>query len=124
MPKPLRHKLLDSENHIGEDMGDRSSFTRADIEDALVQALDDTHLDSKLDAFRAFLRRYGRDLWAGNSESQALYLGCMSQDGFGWLTVHALTCELRRMGPRWEHSANWLLQHGWTPGRGEGHLYT
>lgn len=98
-----RHqRLLNSENHIGEDLGDVRAGVRADFEDAMVQALEDTLLDQNLKAFRNFIVKWRRE-WPDN-----YYRLMMAQDAWAWYTVHWLTCTLRRMGHRWEHSANRL----------------
>jgi hypothetical protein len=98
----LRHRLLQSENHIGKDVGDLHPVLRADFEDSLVQALEDTLLDRRLDAFRSYLRKW-RSEWP-----EFVYELCMTQDAWGWYTVYYYTCKLQRMMPRWEHAANKL----------------
>jgi len=97
-------RLLESENHIGEDIGDVAAGVRADFEDAMVQALEDTLQDGRLDAFRSFTVKY-RIEWPPN-----FYAMIQAQDSWAWYTVYYLTCTLRRMGPRWEHAANKLIQ--------------
>lgn len=97
-----RVKLLNSENHIGEDIGDISAGIRADFEDALVQALEDVYQDGGLASFRDFLIKY-------RAEFPPDFWDLMrAQDAWAWYTVYFLTCTLRRMGPRWEHAANKL----------------
>ena|SRR5438552_297600 len=95
--------LLNSENHTGEDIGDISPILRADFEDALIQALDDTLIDGRLNAFRSFLERFRIEF------PPDIYELLTSQDSWGWYAVHFFTCMLRRMQPRWEHSANKLM---------------
>jgi len=107
--RPL--KLLNSENHIGENVGDANPLIRADFEDALVQTLEDVLVDGKLDAFRSFLRgRWGREFPAAIVEM------CLSQDSWAYYTVYYYSCTLRRMMARWEHCANKLMvQYGMDP---------
>jgi hypothetical protein len=91
-------------------VGDLSPILRADYEDAITQALEDTLYDGKLDAFRSFLYKY-RSEWPIR-----IYELCLSQDSWCWYTVYYLTCTLRRMSPRWEHCANKLKdQFGMSP---------
>lgn len=118
MAKSLREKLLDSENHVEEDMGDVKPLVRSDLEDALIQALDDCLVSGTLQPIRSYVRKYGRELWPVD-----LCEAVMGSEFAGWATVHGLTCELRRMMPRWEHSANWLKDNGFTPGTGGEFLY-
>lgn len=100
-----RHRLLNSENHTGENIGEANPIVRADFEDALVEALEDTIRDGRLDAFRSLLKKkWGAEFprWLVNQ--------CLTQDSWGWYTVYYFTCTLRRMQPRWEHAANKLMQ--------------
>jgi len=99
-----RQRALESENHIGEHIGDMPPGMRADFEDALVQALEDTLQDNRLEAFRSFMEKYRREF---PPDTFALI---RSQDSWAWYTVYYYACTLRRMGPRWEHCANKLMQ--------------
>lgn len=116
-----RHRLLESENHIGESIGDIAAGLRADFEDAMVQALEDTYQDGRLDAFRSFLDKHRLE-WP-----EGYYSMCKAQDAWCWYTIYYLTCTLRRMGPRWEHAANKLKdQFGMDPAQiptGQEYLY-
>src|SRR5216684_1669263 len=105
-----RHRLLDSENHTGEDVGDLDPIVRADFEDALVEALEDTLRDGTLGAFRSFLqKRWGREF------PSDIVTRCLSRDDWCWYTVYYYTCTLRRMMARWEHCANKLKDLYETP---------
>ncbi len=97
-----QHRLLNSENHVGEDLGDIRGGIRTDFEDAMVLALEDTLLDQRLTAFRSFIVKWRKE-WPDN-----YYQMMMTQDDWAWYTVYWLTCTLRRMGHRWEHAANKL----------------
>jgi hypothetical protein len=118
MAKSLREKLLDSENHVEEDMGDVHPLKRSDLEDALIDALNETLVSGDLRPIRFYVRKYGRELWPSDLVEAVIH-----HDFAAWVTVHGLTCELRRMMPRFEHSANWLLQNGFTPGNGGEFMY-
>lgn len=98
-----RQRLLESENHLGEAVGDVDSIIRTDFEDSLVQMLEDCHRDGRLNALRSFLQGPYR----GEFPSSLVRLA-LGQDSWGWYMVHYYTCILRRMAPRWEHSANRL----------------
>jgi len=98
----LRHRLLNSENHVGEDVGDITPLQRADFEDALVQAVEDTLVTGRLAPIRSFMR-----LWKWEFPSQ-FYDLLMAQDAWCWQFVYYSGCELRRLAPRWEHCANKL----------------
>lgn len=105
------HRLLNSENHTGEDVDLMPSLVRADFEDAIVQALEDTLRDGKLDAFRSLLRsRWGREF------PRAVVDYALTNDGWCYYMVYFYTCTLRRMMSRWEHCANKLmLDYGTSP---------
>lgn len=98
------HRLLESENHTGESVGEVSSLIRADFEDALVEALEDTLRDQKLGAFRSFLQKpVSRWMFPDGMKEM-----CLSQDAWCWYMVYYYSCTLRRMQARWEHCANKL----------------
>lgn len=119
-----RQRLLESENHTGRAVGDLPNHQRRDVEDALVQALEDTHRDGSLNAIRDWLQR-----WA--IRSGLLDYGTrdvlLASEPDTWLFVHMATCWNHRMFARWEHSANKLLQEfGFQPEnipRGDEALY-
>lgn len=105
-----RRKLLESENHVGEDIGDYATIIRTDYEDALVQALEDVYQDGRIESWRNFIEKH-RSQWPPD-----FYDLMRSQDSWSWYTVYWLTCTLRRMAPRWEHAANKLKdQFGMDP---------
>jgi hypothetical protein len=107
-----RHKLLESENHGLGSVGDLKAGVRADFEDALVQALEDTIRDGKTSAFLNFLNS---PTYRAEFAQQMRDL-CNHQDAWAWYYVYLLTCSLRRMEPRWEHAANKLKdQYGLDP---------
>ena len=104
----LRQHLLESENHTGESIGEYSPVIRADFEDQLVQALEDSLYDSSLSPFRSFADKWCRRVgWP-----DIFYLQLRHDDKYCWYVVYYMTCELRRMAPRYEHAANKLLQMG------------
>jgi hypothetical protein len=103
-------RLLESENHTKEHLGDCPPHQRSDIEDKFIQSLEDTHCEGRLDSVRTFLSRHSRDMGL----TEQMYLLCMHNDGECWSFVHFWTCNLRRMMPRWERSANVLWQAGIT----------
>jgi hypothetical protein len=104
----LRQRLLESENHTGELVGEYTPVFRADYEDALVQALEDTLYDSSLLPFRSFLKKWRLIVfWP-----EQFYLQAMHDDKYAWYVAYYMTCELRRMGARYEHAYNKLLQMG------------
>ena len=97
-----RQRLLNSENHVGEEVGDVSPLMRVDFEDDMVYALEEVYMSGKLLPFREFVKK-NRNMWPRD------YCDLMlSQDNWMWYTVYFLTCTLRRMLPRWEHAANKL----------------
>jgi len=98
-----RQRLLDSENHTGEAVGDVDAIVRADFEDALVEALEDTLRDSRLSAFRSLLEKK----WGAEFPRDVRTLA-IRDDKYCWYMVYFYTCTLRRMMPRWEHCANKL----------------
>lgn len=107
----LRHqRALEGENHIRNanghrcDLGDIPALLRADLEDSLVQALEDTHYDGKIHYFREWVQKNGRALGLTPEGYQAI----LHVDTAAWFTAHLMTCDLKRMGHRWEHSANRL----------------
>jgi hypothetical protein len=106
-----RQKLLNSENHTSEDMwACRPLLQRLDFEDALVQMVEDCLMDGKLTACRDFLRKFKWEF------PPNLYELFNSQDSWAWMFVYYTGCELRRLGPRWEHCANKLKdQFGFDP---------
>jgi hypothetical protein len=104
-----RVKRLNSENHIGEDVGDRYSVLRVDFEDSLVRAVEDTLLDGKLNAIRDFFRKNRAEF------PPQYYPLVMGYDDYAWEFVYYSGCELRRLAPRWEHCANKLKDlYGYT----------
>lgn len=103
-----RIKLLNSENHTGEDVGDFNSVIRADFEDALVKAVEDTLTDNRLTPIRDFFTKWRREF------PPEVYEMCKAQDRAAWEFVYYTGCELRRLQPRWEHCANKLKdQYGY-----------
>lgn len=107
----LRHqRALEAENHIklhnGHrcDLGDIPALTRADLEDSLIQALDDTHCNGRLDAFREWARKHGGTMGIHPDLREAI----LHMDHYAWFIVHLMTCDLKRMAHRWQHSANKL----------------
>lgn len=119
-----RQRLLESENHTGRDVGDIPNHCRRDVEDALIQALEDTHRDGRLNAIRDWVRRWA--LKSGLLDARTRDLLLVS-DADAWQFAHAATCWNFRMLARWEHSANKLMQEfGWQPEdvpRGQEALY-
>ncbi len=108
-----RQRLLESENHTGQDVGEIPNHMRRDVEDALVQALEDTHRDGRLGAFRDWLERWS--VKSGLLDPVTRDLLRMS-DGDAWAFVHFATCWNYRMLARWEHSANRLMHdYGFSP---------
>src|SRR5438552_8704213 len=103
-----RRKLLESNNHTGEEMGEANTPLRHDYEDAFVQALEDVYQDNKLLPFREFVQK-----WARRAGWLEQFVNLLKVDAdFSWYTVYTMTRELRRMQPRWEYAANKLLQLG------------
>jgi hypothetical protein len=98
----LRHRLLNSENHVGEDVGDINPLVRADFEDAMVQAVEDCLIDRKLSPIREFAQKWRLEFPSG------FYEAIQVQDYWAWMFVYYTGCELRRLAPRWEHCANKL----------------
>lgn len=98
----LRHKLLNSENHIGEDVGDFNPLIRADFEDAIVEAVEDSLWRNSLKPVRDFATKWRSEF------PREFYDLIMAQDSWCWMFVYYSGCELRRLAPRWEHCANKL----------------
>lgn len=108
-----RQRLLESENHTGHDVGDCPNYMRRDVEDALVQALEDTHRDGRLNAIRDWVRRWGVQCGLLTHSLRDILL---ASDADAWQFAHVATCSNYRMLPRWEHSANRLMrEYGFAP---------
>lgn len=109
---------LRSENHVERDIGDIGPGVRSDLEDELVVCIDHVHKSDDVKHFQWFAGAFGRDMGWPDEMIMAVRASSLA----AWTAVHSITCELKRLEPYYEHSANWLLQRGGQPGRGEGFL--
>lgn len=117
-----RIRGLNAFNHTEEDMGDIKSRVRSDLEDSLLDALVGCHEKGSVYSFREWLRKYEKEFRSYLGNDVVDY--ALNDADFCWRVIHELTCELRRMAPFYEWSANVLVRLGCKPGQGMGFLNT
>jgi len=101
----LPQKLIESQNHTSKYLGSEDAIIRRDFEDAMIQAIDDSLLSGRLDAWRDFLGKYARFVnW-----DEAEYLAMRHDDQTAWIVLLQWGCTLRRLGHRYEYCFNQLL---------------
>lgn len=101
-------RAITQENHTREVIGDCVPFRRAEVEDDLVLAVQDSVLGQNLRPFRLFLDKHCRTL--GWNEDD--YARCKHNDAYCWGRVWSIGVYLRRLMPLYEHCANQLIWNG------------
>jgi hypothetical protein len=103
----LRHQreLNHNFNHTRHCLGSMPGYGRVDLEDAMIQAVEDTLYDGKIKYFRCYVERYGRDMGLPSDMREAI----LHNDRFAWFNVFVLGVSYRRLVHRWEYCANQLM---------------